>query len=97
MPRTTWRIAKNQWNANLLPWSGAIAIEEDTEGGDVPAIICYLTRGGDQPDNAKLIASAPGMEAEIARLMAWLEWMSVDDTDAQAALRGDPAPTADTA
>lgn len=30
--------------------------------------------------------------AEIKRLRGWLGWMAVDDTDAQKALNGDPAP-----
>lgn len=37
-----------------------------------------------QTKNAKL-------EAENERLRGWLRWISVDDTDAQAALRGEPA------
>lgn len=32
---------------------------------------------------------------EIARLRSWLKWMSVDDTDAQRAMAGEPAPTVD--
>lgn len=34
-------------------------------------------------------------EAEIKRLRGWLEWMAVDNTDAQAALRGEPVRTVD--
>lgn len=34
--------------------------------------------------------------AEIDRLRAWLRWIAVDDTDAQAALRGEPPRGGDT-
>lgn len=54
-----WRIAKNKWNRNAPPWTDAIAIEDI---GDpflaVPPIVCWMTRGGGQQQNAELIVAA---------------------------------------
>ena len=74
-PRWTagpWQVAENEWNRKSLPWTDAIPIEAPMdEGGtlSVPSIICYTTRGGNNDDNARLIAVAPELYDALSRLI----------------------------
>lgn len=53
-----WRILRNEWNLKGAPWSGAVGIEEDDEQLAVPAIVCWFTRGWDQPALAQEVCDA---------------------------------------
>jgi hypothetical protein len=53
-----WRILQNKWNLKCPPWHDAIGIEEDDEILAVPAVVCWFTRGWDQPALAQSVVAA---------------------------------------
>lgn len=60
-----WRVGNARYTERVRPWSDAIGIEapNDPEGGpdDAPSVVAWLTRGGDNVANARLISAAPDM------------------------------------
>lgn len=57
-----WRVAENEWNTRLIPWTGAVQIEGDVSANwNVPPLVCVTYRGDCSDADARLIAAAPDM------------------------------------